>query len=110
VATLLTTRDQALARRFAGAHQCVNVPVLEAQPAYDLLAALAPEACVTDPAAAQRLAALVDGLPLALELLGGYLDANRRTQARRQQALTVPTPPPVSPWPANDWATRTTRP
>ena len=93
VATLLTTRDQALARRFAGAHQCVNVPVLEAQPAYDLLAALAPEACVTDPAAAQRLAALVDGLPLALELLGGYLDANRRTQARRQQALTVLTDP-----------------
>ncbi|MFZ4664223.1 MAG: NB-ARC domain-containing protein [Caldilineaceae bacterium] len=93
VATLLTTRDQAIARRFAGAHQCVNVPVLEAQPAYELLVALAPEACATDPAAAQRLAALVDGLPLALELLGGYLDANRRTQARRQQALTALTDP-----------------
>jgi tetratricopeptide (TPR) repeat protein len=93
VATLLTTRDQALARRFAGAQQCVNVSVLEAQPAYELLVALAPEACATDPAAAQRLAALVDGLPLALELLGGYLDANRRTQARRQQALTVLTDP-----------------
>jgi tetratricopeptide (TPR) repeat protein len=93
VATLLTTRDQALARRFAGAQRCVNVPVLEAQPAYDLLATLAPEACATDPVAAQRLAALVDGLPLALELLGGYLDANRRTQARRQQALTALTDP-----------------
>jgi tetratricopeptide (TPR) repeat protein len=93
VATLLTTRDQALARRFAGAHRCVNVSVLKAEPAYELLATLAPEACATDPAAAQRLAALVDGLPLALELLGGYLDANRRTQARRQQALTVLTDP-----------------
>ena len=95
VATLLTTRDQAIARRFAGAQQSVNVPVLAPQPAYDLLAALAPEACESDPAAAQRLAALVDGLPLALELLGGYLGASsqRRTHARRQQALTVLTDP-----------------
>ncbi|MCE7983868.1 MAG: hypothetical protein DYG89_22060 [Caldilinea sp. CFX5] len=95
VATLLTTRDGALARRFAGPHQSIDVPVLAPQPAYDLLVALAPEASATDPAAAQRLAALVDGLPLALELLGGYLSASsqRRTQARRHLALTTLTDP-----------------
>ena len=95
VATLLTTRDQAIARRLAGAQQSVNVPVLAPQPAYELLAVLAPEACESDPAAAHRLAALVDGLPLALELLGGYLGASsqRRTHARRQQALTTLTDP-----------------
>ena len=95
VATLLTTRDQAIARRLAGAQQSVNVPVLAPQPAYELLAVLAPEACESDPAAAHRLAALVDGLPLALELLGGYLGASsqRRTRARRQQALTTLTDP-----------------
>jgi tetratricopeptide (TPR) repeat protein len=95
VATVLTTRDGAIARRFAGPQQSVNVRVLDPQPAYDLLAALAPEACATDPAAARRLAGLVDGLPLALELLGGYLGASsqRRTHARRQQALTVLTDP-----------------
>jgi len=89
VVTILTTRDQAIARRFAGPQQSVNVPVLEPAPGYALLYALAPEACDTDPAAAQRLAAQVDGLPLALELLCGYLDANRRTQARRHGALTA---------------------
>lgn len=89
--TILTTRDQALARRFAGPQQSVTVPVLAPEPGYALLYALAPEACDTDPAAARRLAAQVDGLPLALELLGGYLGASsqRRTQARRHQALAT---------------------
>ena len=89
--TILTTRDQAIARRWAGPQQSVNVPVLAPGPGYDLLYALGPEACDSDPAAARRLAAQVDGLPLALELLGGYLGASsqRRTQARRQQALAT---------------------
>lgn len=91
VITMLTTRDQAIARRFAGPQQSINVPVLATEPGYALLYALAPEACDTDPATARRLAATVDGLPLVLELLGGYLGASsqRRTQARRQQALST---------------------
>jgi tetratricopeptide (TPR) repeat protein len=43
------------------------------------LAAHAPEACATDPAGAKKLALSVGGLPLALELLGGYLAAPERS-------------------------------
>jgi tetratricopeptide (TPR) repeat protein len=70
---LLTTRDQGLARAFAEASHARSVPTLEEEPAYKLLCELAPEACAVDPKAAQALANAVDGLPLALELVGGYL-------------------------------------
>jgi len=76
---LLTTRDQAIARAFAGPAQTVSVPVLEDDPAFQLLQNLAPEACAADPVAAHRLAQTVGGLPLALELLGGYLAAPERS-------------------------------
>jgi len=72
---LLTTRDQAIARAFAGPTQTVSVPVLADQPAFQLLQTIAPEACAADPAASRQLAETVGGLPLALELLGGYLAA-----------------------------------
>lgn len=89
VVHLLTTRNQELARSFAGARQQLAVPLLRSQPSYELLQTLAPEAWASDPAAAQALADKVDGLPLALELLGGYLSGSsqRRTAQRRQQAL-----------------------
>jgi hypothetical protein len=74
-AHLLTTRDQALARAFAGARHEVAVPELADDPAFDLLRRLAPEACAADSAAARRLAQSVGGLPLALELVGGFLAA-----------------------------------
>jgi tetratricopeptide (TPR) repeat protein len=70
---LLTTRDQSIARKFAGPAQTTSVPELEPDPAFALLQALAPEACAADPQTAQELAQVVGGLPLALELLGGYL-------------------------------------
>ncbi|MCB0256125.1 MAG: tetratricopeptide repeat protein, partial [Anaerolineae bacterium] len=76
---LLTTRDQSIARHFAGVSQSVSVPTLENDPAFDLLRTLAPEACATDPQAARALARTVGGLPLALELLGGYLAAPERS-------------------------------
>jgi len=72
---LLTTRNQTLARQFADAAQAVAVPVLEPDPAFGLLQTLAPEACAADPDAARALAQSVGGLPLVLELLGGYLAA-----------------------------------
>ena len=78
-AHLLTTRNQAIARQFAGVAQAVSVPTLEDDPAFALLQALAPEACAADPGAAHGLARAVDGLPLALELLGGYLAAPERS-------------------------------
>lgn len=39
---------------------------------------MAPEACAADPGAAHSLAQAVGGLPLALELVGGYLAAPER--------------------------------
>ncbi|MCB9421760.1 MAG: hypothetical protein H6667_18310 [Ardenticatenaceae bacterium] len=75
---LLTTRDKGLARTFAGAAGMTSVPVLAQDPAFTLLQKLAPEACAHDPAAAAALTQAVGGLPLALELLGGYLGAPER--------------------------------
>lgn len=76
---LLTTRDKGIARAFAGLAQVRNVSELDDDTAYELLRQLAPEACQADPAAAQELTRAVGGLPLALELLGGYLAAPERS-------------------------------
>lgn len=70
---LLTTRDQSIARAFAGIEQVQTVLLLREEPAFDLLQVLAPEACAADDAKARHLAQVVGGLPLALSLLGGYL-------------------------------------
>ena len=75
---LLTTRNKSLAREFAGLEQAQSVSPLDEAPAYELLQAWAPEACAADPAAARDLSQAVGGLPLALELLGGYLAAPER--------------------------------
>ena len=72
-AYLLTTRDSGLARAFAGADQSVEIPLLAEDPAHTLLRTLAPEAWQANPGAAAQLADSVNGLPLALELLGSYL-------------------------------------
>ncbi len=79
VAHLLTTRDRALANAFAGASHAVSVSVLDGASGYALLQALAPKACAADPLAAQNLVGAVGGLPLAIELLGGYLAAPERS-------------------------------
>ena len=79
VAHLLTTRDRSLARTFAGATHAVSVSVLDAAAGYALLQALAPDACAADPDTAQSLVTAVGGLPLAIELLGGYLAAPERS-------------------------------
>ena len=76
---LLTTRDKGIARRFAGVGQTIYIPTLESGPSYELLRQLAPEACAADQNAVRALAVEVGGLPLALELLGGYLGAPELT-------------------------------
>jgi len=73
VVHLLTTRDRTIARAFAGTGQQVHVPELAPDPAYELLQRLAPEACAVDPDAARQLVQTVGELPLAIEVLGGYL-------------------------------------
>ncbi len=70
---LLTTRNKTIGHQFAGAANAQSVTSLAEDPAYTLLQALAPEACAADPQASKELAQAVGGLPLALELLGGYL-------------------------------------
>jgi tetratricopeptide (TPR) repeat protein/SAM-dependent methyltransferase len=70
---LLTTRDDAIARTFAGVTGTERVLELADAPAFELLRQIAPEACEVDPEAARQLAVDTGGLPLALELLGGYL-------------------------------------
>ncbi|HYN87247.1 MAG TPA: tetratricopeptide repeat protein [Ardenticatenaceae bacterium] len=72
---LLTTRDKGIARAFVTAKQAAQVPVLEDRDAVDLLQALAPEVFEIDAQASGELALAVGGLPLVLELLGGYLAA-----------------------------------
>jgi tetratricopeptide (TPR) repeat protein len=75
---LLTTRNWSLATRFAGASGTLPIPELAAEPSHALLEALAPGAWASDPSAAAALAGDAGGLPLALELLGGFLVAPER--------------------------------
>ena len=79
VAHILTTRNASIATAFAGPAQSVKVPVLDDETAWELLQGLAPEACAVDPVSARKLVNAVGGLPLAIELLGGYLAAPERT-------------------------------
>ena len=74
-AHLLTTRDQIIARQFAGAKNELTVESFDDDKALELLSALAPEVVQSNPEAAQELVRAVGGLPLALELLGGYLSS-----------------------------------
>ncbi len=72
-AHLLTTRDKKIARAFAGPRQMNNVDSLPLADGLTLLQQIAPEACTTNPEKAAQLVQTVGGLPLAIELLGGYL-------------------------------------
>ena len=80
---LLTTRLKDVAHTFAGQTHATVVPELAPAPALALLQAHAPQACAADPDAARKLVTAVGGLPLALELLGGYLGATRRSATPR---------------------------
>ena len=90
-AHLLTTRDQTIARAFGGSH---NVEVLDPAPARQLLAKLAPitaQANPDGPDLVDRLLAAVGYLPLAIQLMGGYLNGENGGEpvAFATQARTV---------------------
>jgi len=72
---LITTRDQMIATDFAGHSEATAVPTLDDQAAYQLLRELAPQAWAADSEQCQKLVEQVGQLPLAIELLGGYLNA-----------------------------------
>ncbi len=70
---LFTTRNQQIAIELAGQDRTITVSELDEASAWELLEAMASDACQVDSEAAQHLLQRVDGLPLAIELLGGYL-------------------------------------
>jgi len=74
-AHVLTTRDKAIARGFAGPAQARTLPILDAESGEHLLQAIAPAAWKADPHATRKLLATAGGLPLAIRLLGGYLES-----------------------------------
>ncbi|MCI0690628.1 tetratricopeptide repeat protein [candidate division KSB1 bacterium] len=75
---LITTRDNEIARKLAG-HEAVRVETLTDAASLNLLRELAPEAVTVDEKAANELATVLDGLPLALTLAGQMLAAEWET-------------------------------
>ncbi|MCI0690629.1 tetratricopeptide repeat protein [candidate division KSB1 bacterium] len=72
--TLITTRDNEIARKLAG-HEAIRVETLTNAASLNLLRELAPEAVEADEKAANELATVLDGLPLAITLAGQMLAA-----------------------------------
>jgi tetratricopeptide (TPR) repeat protein len=107
-AVLLTTRDEALARRFShrSGREALAVHELPDAAAIELLAQACPEARQADPDGLRELAQAVGGLPLALVLIGRELAANagqarwvrktveRLRSAKERLALTEDEPRP----------------
>ena len=89
---LLTTRDQRIAAAFG---HVATIDVLTPKAARELFRVLAPAAYNADPAAADALLESVGYLPLAIELLAGYLNAgaSKRFAVRTRQALHELTTP-----------------
>jgi len=75
---LITTRDNEIARKLAG-HEAVRVETLTNAASLNLLRELALEAVDADENAANELATVLDGLPLALTLAGQMLAAEWET-------------------------------
>jgi tetratricopeptide (TPR) repeat protein len=87
-AVLLTTRDEALARRYADApSRLVRVQELAEPAALDLLARAAPELSAAAPAGLRELAQAVGYLPLALVLMGRELAAHAGQERWIRQAV-----------------------
>ncbi len=76
---LVTTRDRAIARAFTSTGWTCTLPALDDEEAYQLLQALAPEACAAEPGRVRSLLHAVGGLPIAVSLIGGYLAAPEHT-------------------------------
>ncbi len=88
-AYLLTTRLPQLALSFAGENAIV-VPELGEEEGVALLAQFAPQLVEEEPQTARRLVHDVGGLPLALTLLGKYLQVHSSSgQPRRLQAAVA---------------------
>ncbi len=78
---LLTTNYRALAREFAGPDYSRLVRELTPASACELLQALAPDVCASEPDLALQVSHAAGGLPLTIKLLAGYLTAPGNAQA-----------------------------
>lgn len=85
-AHILTTRDESIAYGFSG-HEQEQVPVLTDEAALDLMQTLAPVVWEEDEEGVRELTQRLGGLPLALELAGGYLGAPMKFRSLRTGAL-----------------------
>ena len=94
---VITTRNDSLARGFAGSAGVVKVPVLDDEAALALLVKLAPEACEIEIEAVRRLVQAVGALPLGIEVVGAYLGSTESRYFRedREAALTALADPRV---------------
>jgi tetratricopeptide (TPR) repeat protein len=72
--SLITTRDNEIARNL-DVHKVIGVETLTNAASLNLLRELAPKAVAADEKAANELATVLDGLPLALKLAGQMLAA-----------------------------------
>jgi tetratricopeptide (TPR) repeat protein len=82
---ILTTRDYDVARSFTRNTSIETLDALPDHAAYDLLCALAPEACSENGQTAMELVRAVGGLPLALALLGSFLAAPQNRYFRQAE-------------------------
>jgi len=89
---VLTTRDEILARKFALVQNSLALTGLAPDEALQLLTAFSPEAVQSNPELARALLQQVGYLPLAIELLGGFLQ-EAIFAAERAQALQTMTDP-----------------
>lgn len=86
---LLTTRQRDLAQQYAGVARVHTVPELDTKPANELLEQLAPTAYAVNRHKTEDLVAAVGGLPLALVLLGGFLDAREHRYFNDTQEIAI---------------------
>jgi tetratricopeptide (TPR) repeat protein len=70
---LITTRNLDIARRFAAAN-CVVIPELSEKEGLEMIAELAPKASSAYPEKVHELTKFIGGIPLALLLIGSYLN------------------------------------
>ncbi len=88
---LLTTRNAQVAREFAGKKNVSNIHEFAPQDAYKFLQKLAPEV-FSDKESTSKAKSLVDSvgyLPLAVELLGGYLSNSPAVYFGKSRSTTL---------------------
>ncbi len=88
---LLTTRHRDIAQKFAGATCVESVGELTNEDAYVLLRKLAPDVCKAFPQETRDLCDQLGGMPLAVELIGGYLGTTGRNYFKDQQQDSLET-------------------